>query len=521
MTTEYRELLISLGEGVNVFDSPFTSDQSRILDLKNLEPSDLRLRAIRGLDGSSVSSVNLLNVFRQYVVRLAYTSYYIAGTSELLWFSNETADWVNVMDLPNSNEPLAMVAWLDVIYVTKLGFPLTKVNFGVSETVDTGDVTLSAKYAIISDGHLMLANVIDNGNRISTRIRWSDVDDPETFRVDTDTEADFFDLDLTDNEITGISKSRGHTYIFTKTSIWRATYIGLPAIYSFEPVTEQLGAIVHDSLVTHNNRIFFIGADNIYALDGIEPAPIGTRVWPLFKERANFNKPIRGTLDIANKRILWFYTLKDSSSKEILILELDTGQFGFNESQGANHLVSSTGVNRGIRMAGFWSSGVHYEPPTSNVDSFLYKDELIGGDWQYFDLPFGHLVAVGDAGLVLNPSDVNLAYDSASTECYVETGDMFLGSGLLKKGLGEIKPLFKGVGSPSVVLSVALRDNLNEALVWEDGRSGELYKHRPARFIRFRLDIVNTASDYVSEVYGIFLRYQHVGKNPSKENFSI
>jgi len=138
-----------------------------------------------------------------------------------------------------------------------------------------GATSYRAKSLAVFYNYLLLIYTIESGNLCPHRIRWSDTGNPEVWDsgnagfVDLSDRPDF----LVTSEVLG-----NYLYIYKERNIYRAFYVGYPAIFNFEPVIEGVGLAAAATLVSLGNTHLFLGWDNIYEFDGRSLFPIGDPV---------------------------------------------------------------------------------------------------------------------------------------------------------------------------------------------------------------------------------------------------
>ena len=209
-------------------------------------------------------------------------------------------------------------------FFTKPGLPLTK--FGGSSielikptfTQNISPVYLSAKYILVTNDRMFLANCYEGDKHYPTRIHWSQINNPEKWAVESTSEADYFDLGINSLEITGLGYSNNVVFIFTRNSIWRSDYEGFDAKFRTTKFTSNTGCLYNYSAITVNEIIYFIGKDNIYSIDNLTITPIGTPIWKWFKENSavNATENIVAQYEANQNSITWIFKRKVNDSVE-------------------------------------------------------------------------------------------------------------------------------------------------------------------------------------------------------------
>jgi hypothetical protein len=192
------------------------------------------------------------------------------------------------------DDPISWKAWDDdvqgKVYFTKVGTPLQVVSrsgladVAASYNPGSGAIKLSGRYTAIVQNHLVLANISMGSDLFPRRVQWSDLYSPEDFAIASSKEGDLYDLETGNLEITGLFNHRGYMLVFTRKSIWRAAYVGYPLLFRFEPLNSEFGNIYHYAAISVKDRVYYIGTDNFYVMEGFAPVPIGDDIWNLWND---------------------------------------------------------------------------------------------------------------------------------------------------------------------------------------------------------------------------------------------
>jgi len=274
-----------------------------------------------------LSTLERTNVSWLYVAK-------VDGSSTSLNFVQEQAGGATsslVGSLATSGR-LAWVPWENKIYLGNKDVNLSKLQGKSLDSVNTSDTyktgtddkpdftdrnyrEVCAKYLVASDDHLMLGNVVIDGNESSLMLIWSDLYDPDTFVVDSSTEAGYYVMPAQGKEIMGLAYCRGYTNIFTRKGIKAARYVGYSnGIYEFTDISNDVGCGYHYSVISGKDAVFFAGNDNFYILDGNEVQPIGDAIWKMFQDTlSSSNVDLVGTLDEDTDIVSWRFLANGSN----------------------------------------------------------------------------------------------------------------------------------------------------------------------------------------------------------------
>lgn len=204
-------------------------------------------------------------------------------------------------------------------YFTKPGLPLSKFSMAVdNNTAQTVPPTyideqgfkcyLSAKYLIATNNRLFLGNCFENSNAFPTRIHWSNLNNPEYWAVSETSEADYFDLGVNSADITGLAYANDVLFIFSKNSIWRSDYESFETKFRTTKLS-SIGCPHHYSVIVVDDKIYFIGHNNIYCLDNLTLSTIGDPIWNWFYAHHSHDKDsnIIAQYDLIKNCIVWSF----------------------------------------------------------------------------------------------------------------------------------------------------------------------------------------------------------------------
>lgn len=97
--------------------------------------------------------------------------------------------------------------------------------------------------------------------------------------------------------------------VYKETSMYYGTYQGPPVIWSFNVISNQIGAPCQEAVVSIGTAHLFLGNDNFYVFDGTRPQPIGDGLknWFFRDQNQQFKQKVRSVHDHANSLVYWYY----------------------------------------------------------------------------------------------------------------------------------------------------------------------------------------------------------------------
>lgn len=175
-----------------------------------------------------------------------------------------------------------------------------------------------ARYVAQVKDFLMVANTSDGTDGpVPQRVWWPAIDDPTnwpTIGSDVAAEVQSDQQDLVgiggwDQGIVG-GLSSADAVIFQERAIFRAVYIGPPAIFSFSVLSGGRGTPAPGSIVQVGEQAFYLADNGFYVTDGLQSVPIGAEqvdktFWSLVDQNNLFR--ISAAADPLNKLIYWAF----------------------------------------------------------------------------------------------------------------------------------------------------------------------------------------------------------------------
>lgn len=140
-----------------------------------------------------------------------------------------------------------------------------------------------AQFIAVSKNFVILGNTVDGtfGTK-RQRVWWSGIGDPTSWPTPGTSAAaaaqsDYQDLAGDGGQIQGLVGGLGTAdfAVFMERRIYRAQYIGSPAVFQFDPVEGARGTNAPGSIAQLGAVVFYLGDDGFYAFDGTNSTPIG------------------------------------------------------------------------------------------------------------------------------------------------------------------------------------------------------------------------------------------------------
>ncbi len=167
---------------------------------------------------------------------------------------------------------------------TNFADPIQQYTIGSSSLFsDLSPDAPRARYAARVRDFIMVANTFDaiDGAR-PQRVWFPAIGDPTTWPTPgtilaAQLQSDFQELSGEGNWNQGIvgGLSAADAAIFQERNIWRAQYVGPPAVFSFQVVESARGTPAPGSICSIGPAAFYLAHDGFYMFDGLQSVPIG------------------------------------------------------------------------------------------------------------------------------------------------------------------------------------------------------------------------------------------------------
>jgi hypothetical protein len=174
-------------------------------------------------------------------------------------------------------------------------------------------------------------------------------------------------------------------------AMWRGTYVGGAAVWQWDQIEGEQGAVGQEAVCDADGRHFFVGDDNFWIYDGVRAVPIGTedvRQWFFTNSSPSYRYRTIVSYERQNNRVWVFFPgagSTDGTPDRTLVFHMKTGRWGR--------------ADRSIQAAfGFVQPGVTFD--TLNTVSATFDALPASFDSQYW-LAGGRSLAVISASNML------------------------------------------------------------------------------------------------------------------------
>jgi len=261
-----------------------------------------------------------------------------AGT---YWFAGSHGDLYKIESVTWSNVSVAggysvstdgawsFAQYGNTVYAADYNDPMQFYSLGAAGAFAAVVGAPQARRLVVVKNFLVAVNVVGSPQRV----QWSGLDSPLSWTVDSTTQADFQDLlgEGGQNAAVAVGLVGSDAAIFQQRGVWRMTYAGLPAVFTFDQVEGIRGTPAPDSLIVLGGTCYYLGENGFYAFDGMQSIPLGAgKIDRTFFEDADPALIYRtsGVSDINRRLLFWAYvsiTSADGNCDRVLVYNYATG----------------------------------------------------------------------------------------------------------------------------------------------------------------------------------------------------
>jgi hypothetical protein len=171
---------------------------------------------------------------------------------------------------------------------------------------------------------LVVADYI-SGSNAYYNVRWSAIGAPTNWPTPNSataiaTQAGEQLLDSQYGRVFGIVGGDQHATILQSGAITRMTYVGPPAVFQFDVISNGHGTVLRDSIVQVFDSVYFATLTGFYATDGVSVRSISdNRITRYFLANLTLTQtPIVSGVDYKKNLIYWSYVIPGSTNEVLL-----------------------------------------------------------------------------------------------------------------------------------------------------------------------------------------------------------
>ena len=503
--SQHARKTFKLADGINVYDPEVVSDTLQFLELYNIDARLGRLITSKGyslFQDLTLDEGEKVIGFGYYTLsNRQFTNFYCFTSKHIFWFDFEAGAFQDTPIYTFAVEcftPPVILPWYDSMYVTNQRWPYVFIKH---KTVTVVTSALKARYGLVANSHVMLGNVSDASTKALARVKWSDIDAPEDFELNpNESEADFFDLEPSSLQITGMSYQRGSPLIYSQNDLWAASYRGFPESFKFEPIIPGLGNIFHDAVIHNKDVDYFISADNIYELNGFQPTPIGDKIFKRFIDDVQITNDtsVRGYLDSRKDQVFWVYLDNDDNLRSI-VYNYKERRWTERDAQDLSAWFDTPRVSfRGFKVINDYNA-----MPADKIND---QSDLIDDPDAGFPLVLPQLAGTPN---VKQADDAILTAQGLEFNHVMETFDFYFDEVGETNEVNKCVIEYTGGGTPDLTIEIGTRPRQSAdvtysspiAQVLKDGTAAFFFRTEGVgKFIRFRFSWNNDETNFIEDL---------------------
>lgn len=316
-----------------------------LTEAKNAEPYDEVFASFSPLNDSGGATLSSRPLgYLQTDLNGTVTLY--VGTQTRLYASTEGAQYTTLSATLSTLEYWDLDRYENLVLATSLQDGAKRHTLGSASNFSTmsADAPKAAAIGVIGQ-FVFLGNTSDTANGlVPYRVQWSGIDNPSSFPTPNSATAiaqqsgEQF-LDGASGDVTSIGSGDQFGLIFQLRAITRATYIGPPAVFQFDRISDVIGTPFPRSVIKKGNEFFFISSNGVFKTDGASILDIGAgKVDNWFTNNLSGAKArVIGAINPMKSLIYWTFPTTASDPNEILIYNYKTNRF-------AHAQVTNTGI---------------------------------------------------------------------------------------------------------------------------------------------------------------------------------
>ncbi len=301
--------------------------------------------------------------------------------SSLVFQDKSKAGGYNNSTTENARDFWAFTQFGSNIIATNFADNIQKFTEGTSSAF-SDLVSLKAKYIAVIRDFVVAGYTNESGTVYNQRVKWSGINDSSTWTPSQSTQSGFQDIVGSHGNIQAIVGGESAGVIFMEKAIYRMSYVGVPLIFQFDKIADNIGAFAPKSVASYGNMVFFLAQDGFYKLTGGQQlTPIGNaRVDNFFFEDLSSNLDgITSAVDPNNSIVVWSYRgsgATGTTNNKLLIYNYAVDKWSTGSGQDLEFIASAS-QEAFTTLESLDVLGDLDNLPKS-LDSYFYKEGIVG-----------------------------------------------------------------------------------------------------------------------------------------------
>ncbi len=316
--------------------------------------------------------------------------------SSLVFQDKSKAGGYNNSTTENTRDFWAFTQFGSNIIATNFADNIQKFEEGV-DSAFSDLVSLKAKYIAVIRDFVVSGYTTESSTTYNQRVKWSGINDSSTWTPSQATQSGFQDIVGSHGNIQAIVGGESAGVIFMEKAIYRMSYVGVPLIFQFDKIADNIGAFAPKSVASYGNQIFFLAQDGFYKLTGAQQLePIGNgKVDNFFFDDLSSNLDgITSAVDPNNSIVVWSYRgsgATGTTNNKLLIYNYAVNKWSTGSGQDLEFIASASqeafNTLESLDVLG------DLDNLPRSLDSYFYREGVVGLAGFNSDNKFGKFIA--------------------------------------------------------------------------------------------------------------------------------
>ena len=301
--------------------------------------------------------------------------------SSLVFQDKSKAGGYNNSTTENARDFWAFTQFGSNIIATNFADNIQKFEEGV-DSAFSDLIALKAKFIAVIRDFVVVGYTNESSVEYNQRVKWSGINDSSTWTPSQATQSGFQDIVGSHGNVQAIVGGESSGVIFMEKAIYRMSYVGVPLVFQFDKIADNIGAFAPKSVASYGNMIFFLAQDGFYKLTGGQQlTPIGNgKVDNFFFDDLSSNLDgITSAVDPNNSIVVWSYRgsgATGTTNNKLLIYNYAVDKWSTGSGQDLEFIASAS-QEAFTTLESLDVLGDLDNLPKS-LDSYFYKEGIVG-----------------------------------------------------------------------------------------------------------------------------------------------
>jgi len=301
--------------------------------------------------------------------------------SSLVFQDKSKSGGYNNSTTENARDFWAFTQFGSNIIATNFADNIQKFEEGV-DSAFSDLIALKAKFIAVIRDFVVVGHTKESSVEYNQRVKWSGINDSSTWTPSQATQSGFQDIVGSHGNIQAIVGGESAGVIFMEKAIYRMSYVGVPLVFQFDKIADNIGAFAPKSVASYGNMVFFLAQDGFYKLTGGQQlTPIGNgKIDNFFFDDLSSNLDgITSAIDPNNSIVVWSYRgsgATGTTNNKLLIYNYAVDKWSTGSGQDLEFIASAS-QEAFTTLESLDVLGDLDNLPKS-LDSYFYKEGIVG-----------------------------------------------------------------------------------------------------------------------------------------------